>query len=95
MATITSADSAPVKAISREPEIATFRTPVAPVAPEPERRLWKLSSDVLSSGHGWIGNLIFVMFAVVAALATINCFFQLLRLLNDASINDVVKFLLR
>jgi len=96
MATIASTISAPAEAPpSQERTIATPRTPVAPAAPESESRLWKLTSDVVSVQHRWIEHLSFLLFAVVAAVATISCFVQLLRLLNDDSITHVVKILLR
>jgi hypothetical protein len=94
MATKASTISAPVEALSRETKIATPRTPVAPAAPESESRLWKLTSDVVSVQHRWIEHLSFLLFAVVAAVATISCFVQLLRLLNDDSITHAVKILL-
>ena len=94
MATKASTISAPVEALSRERKIATSRTPVAPAAPESESRLWKLTSDVVSVQHRWIEHLSFLLFAVVAAVATISCFVRLLRLLNDDSITHAVKILL-
>ena len=95
MATKASTISAPVEVLSRERKIATPCTPVAPAAPESESRLWKLTSDVVSVQHRWIEHLSFLLFAVVAAVATISCFVQLLRLLKDDSINHVAKILLR
>jgi hypothetical protein len=85
---VASAASAPVKALSREPEMALY--PVAQVL-EP-LRLWKLTSDVVSTEHRWIELSVV---SRVAAVATINCFFQLLRLLNDDSLSHVVKILLQ
>ena len=94
MATIVvSATSVPVKALSQKPEMALY--PVAQVVLEPESRLWKITSYVVSTEQRWIEHLIFLLFGVVAAVATINCFFQLLRLLNDDSISHVVKILLQ
>jgi hypothetical protein len=58
---VASAASAPVKALSREPEMALY--PVAQVL-EP-LRLWKLTSDVVSTEHRWIEHLIFLLFAVL------------------------------
>jgi hypothetical protein len=70
-------------------------SPVAQASPESERRLWKLTSDVVSTEHRWSEYLIFCLFAILAAVATIHCFFQLFRLLNDESISHMVKILLQ
>lgn len=93
MATIAHAASTPVMAPSGEPEIATH--PVAQVSPESERRPWKLTSDVASTEHRWNEYLIFCLFAILAAIATIQYFFKLFRLLNDESISHVVKILIQ
>jgi hypothetical protein len=98
MVTIPSAASAPVMALTRALETATPRTGAAQAAPEPdpesERQLGKPTSNIVSTGHAW-KSLIFVLFVVLTVVATTHCFFQLLRLLNDDSVKDVVKFLLR
>ena len=91
MAKIAPTISAPVEALSRERKIETPRVPMAQAAPEPESRLWKLTSDVVSVQHRWIEHLSFLLFAVFSAVATISCFLQLVRLLNDDSISHVVK----
>jgi hypothetical protein len=95
MATLTSTISARVQALSRERKIVTPGTSVAQAAPESESRLWKLTLDVASVQHRWIEHLSFLLFAVLSAVAIINCFFQLFRLLNDDSISHVVKMFLQ
>lgn len=95
MATTPTAPTVHLKVLRREPEVATRRIPKAQREPEPEQRLWKITSEVVSPKRRFLEQLIFLFFGIVASVATTICFSQLFRLLGNDSISQLVRVLLQ
>jgi hypothetical protein len=95
MATIPTAYTPHLKVLRPEPEVATHRIAPARPKPEPEHRLWKITSEIVSPKHGYLEGVIFVIFGVIAAVGTVLCLSQLFRLLNNDSISQAVRILLQ
>ncbi|MGA8654691.1 MAG: hypothetical protein WB586_00955 [Chthoniobacterales bacterium] len=95
MATTPTAYTPHLKVLRPEPEVETL--PIAPARPkpEPEHRLWKITSEVVSPKHRYLEGVIFVFFGVIAVIGTFLCFSQLFRMLNDDFISQVVRILLQ
>ena len=95
MATIPTVDIPHLKVLPREPEAVERRIAPPLAKPEPEQRLWKITTDAVSPKHRYLEDVILVFFGIIAAAAVFLCFSQLFRLLNNDFISQVVKILLQ
>lgn len=95
MTTLVSTDTALIGALYRKPASPERRPAQAPADTVFETRLWKIASDTFRNEGCSAQCIFFLVLGFSAVVATVPCFYELLRLLGSDSISQTVKLLLQ